>query len=208
MQLHVRKNGQRVERVSASLTKAISRLGPIRRQAVMDIGRVAMRDYLERVTERVAKGIKPYSGPRPTKHLNSRSGRGLKSLKEFLVRDRGRDIEGVVALPRHMAQHEFGGEIKARNGKYLTIPLPAALKPDGTPKKMSARAWEGTYVVDGKRGTKVIMQHRPGRDVPIYVLKRKVRISPRLGLRKALRSERTGLRRDVVNQIRGLLKAP
>jgi hypothetical protein len=84
--------------------------------------------------------------------------------------------------------HETGGTIRAKNGKYLTIPLPAALNSDGTPKKRSAREWDRTFVRESKAGNLLIFQKRGSGIVPLYVLKKKVRIPARLGLGDTLKT--------------------
>lgn len=141
-----------------------------------------------------------------TRHMKSRSGEGLERLRDYKVKRTDDDIEGTIHLTPGLAMSEFGGTIKAKGKKYLAIPLPAALKADGTPKRKSARHWKSARVIKSKTGNLVIVDQRHGRLIPLYVLRRKARIPKRLGLRKALRSERAGLRRDVTNGIKRLLR--
>jgi hypothetical protein len=80
--------------------------------------------------------------------------------------------------------HEYGGVIRATNAQFLTIPLPEALNSNGTPKFMSARQWNDTFVALSKKGNLIIFQRRGREIVPLYVLKKQVTIRARLGLRK------------------------
>ena len=201
-----RHNRKKQERPGDALREAAKRVVPANLRKVLDGAERAMRSYLQSVTDALAKRHgQPYTGPGKHRTLRKRSGRGLESLGDFLTRKTGQDVEGVITLPRHMAQQEFGGIVAAKSGKYLAIPLPAALKRDGTPKKMRASDWKGTYVVKGKRGGKVIMLRRVGKDAPLYALKPRARIPARLGLRKELKRQRPDFRRNVVNEIRKLI---
>jgi hypothetical protein len=97
------------------------------------------------------------------------------------------NIQGRLgsALP-YAKIHETGGTITAKKSKYLTIPLPAALGPNGVPKKKSAKDWDSTFVAKSKKGNLIIFHKEGGRTVPLYVLKTSVKIPARLGLRETL----------------------
>jgi hypothetical protein len=81
--------------------------------------------------------------------------------------------------------------IRPKRAKYLTIPLPAALNANGTPKKSSARAWENTFVIRSKAGNLLIVQKNGTQITPLYVLKPEVYIPPRLGLGATARAGAT-----------------
>ena len=87
----------------------------------------------------------------------------------------------------------------------MTIPLDAALNANGTPKKKRARDWKDTFVAKSKRGNLIIFQKRGRRIVPLYVLKKRVRIPARLGLRKELRKQRNPMRRAIMDRIREMV---
>lgn len=135
----------------------------------------------------------------PTDRLQKRTGKGLKSIGDsrYFAYTSGKGATGrnygqnqfteFGMSTGTMGIHETGGVITPRRSKYLTVPLPAALNRDGTPKKKSARKWKNTFVIKSKKGNLIIMQNR-GRGkkpVPLYVLKPSVRIRPRLGLNSA-----------------------
>ncbi|PIE12175.1 MAG: hypothetical protein CSA70_10550 [Rhodobacterales bacterium] len=98
----------------------------------------------------------------------------------------------------------MGGVIRARNATYMTIPLKAALKPDGTPRRV-AREWRNTRVIRSKRGVLLIVQRRGRRDVPLYALKKQVRVRARLGLRKEMGKQQSVFFREIAKYIRGQL---
>ena len=98
------------------------------------------------------------------------------------------DTEGHIGAPGivYAGIQEFGGTITAKNGKYLAIPLPAALDSSGLPLQSSPRDWPGTFCAMSKAGNLLIFQRRGTNIVPLYVLKTEVTIPPRLGMRKTL----------------------
>lgn len=95
-------------------------------------------------------------------------------------------IEGTIGADvKYAAIQEFGGTIKPK-GKYLAIPLPAALNANGTPKKAGPREWKNTFVAMSKNGNLIIFLKEGAGITPLYVLKTSVTIPPRLGMRKTL----------------------
>jgi hypothetical protein len=98
------------------------------------------------------------------------------------------DTEGHIGAPGivYAGIQEFGGTITAKNGKYLAIPLPAALDSSGLPLQSSPRDWPNTFCAMSKAGNLLIFQRRGTNIVPLYVLKTEVTIPPRLGMRKTL----------------------
>ena len=133
----------------------------------------------------------PYPGGTSENSLSRRSGRAVASiLASPQVRGTGlNDIEGSVGGAPYLRTHEYGAVIRPKRAKYLTIPLPAALKPNGTPKKARARQWDRTFIMRSKKGNLLIVRRDGRRIVPLYVLKRMVRIPARLGFRAFLGAE-------------------
>lgn len=85
--------------------------------------------------------------------------------------------------------HETGGVITPKSVKYLTIPLEAALTNSGVPKKASAREWKDTFVGRSKGGALIIFQKTGKKSiVPLYVLKRSVKIPARYYMSETLES--------------------
>ena len=202
----VKRNGRRVTVPSRAMDKAADKLSPRNLQKVTALADSAMKAYLLRVTgPLLARHARPWSWGSRSANLARRSGAGLKALASPFTRMRAGMVEGVVSLPFHMVQQEYGGVIRAKEGKYLAIPLPGALNPDGTVKKRSIREWQNTFVVKGKRGGLVICTMRGRRTIPLYALRKTVKTPARLGLRKQMRAERTSLQRDIAKRIRALI---
>ena len=131
-----------------------------------------------------------------TGKLAKRSGRALAALAKSAANpERVSTGTGETALikgPFYLITHEEGRTIRGK--PWLTIPLPAAMNSNGTPKRRSARDWQNLVILGRKgKGSKqsiVIGQKRGGKVIPLYVLKRQVRIAPRLGLAVTLRAKR------------------
>lgn len=124
------------------------------------------------------------------KTLSKRSGASVQSiLQSVSVNGNTFDtIVGHIGGKFPLQVHEFGATIKAKGGKFLTVPLPAALDGKGVPIHKSARDWQNTFVAKTKAGNLVIFQKRGTTIVPLYVLKTQVVIKPRLGMRATLQA--------------------
>jgi len=172
-----------IKAFSKDFEDSISRTGPVLRRE--------LQDYLNQVTNALAKRHgNPWPGGTSGNSLSKRSGTMIADIKNS-VEVRGKDladIEGEIGGPARLSIHEFGGVIRAKKAKFLTIPLPAALNSDGTPKKRSAREWDKTFVKQSKKGNLLIFQKRGKDIVPLYVLKPKVTIPPRLNMGNTLRA--------------------
>lgn len=128
-----------------------------------------------------------YSGENRSKDrpLMRRSGGLYRALTTSYQVRHGSTIQSVeadIGLPKKYVTHETGAIIKAKKGKYLTIPLEAALRPNGTPIKPSARDWDNTFVGRSKKGNLLIFRKTRTGIVPLYALKPMVEIPARLGL--------------------------
>ena len=201
-----RYRGREVATPSKQIQKAADKLSPRTRKKIGGLAAREMRRYLASVAATLAErhGVPWQRGQGRQVNLTKRSGRGIGSLKNILITQRGESVTGNIRLNKYMAVHEHGAIIKAKRAKYLTIPLDAALNDNGTPKKRSAREWQNTLVSRSKRGNLIIFQKRGRRVVPLYVLKEKVRIPARLGLRKELSKQRTAFRRSLIARIKEL----
>lgn len=159
--------------------------------AAMPVLKKEMTTYLESTALAMKqRHSTPWPGGTGAKTLSRRSGAGMRSLIDG-IKVEGTTYENlkgrITGLP-YLRTHEFGATIRPKKGKYLTVPLPAALKSDGTPIKSSARDWQNTFVIKSKKGNLLIVR-REGKDiVPLYVLKESVTIQPRLGLQETLNS--------------------
>jgi len=131
----------------------------------------------------------PYPGGTGPNSLAKRSGRLGRALRRppMVMGTRLSNVYGEWKLPFYAGVHETGKVITAKGG-YLTIPLPAALNRNGTPKRPSARHWDKTFVQKSKKGNLIIFRNEGGKLVPLYVLKKSVRLPPRMGMRSVLQA--------------------
>lgn len=192
--LQLELDGKRFKNVERGIRALSEGLNP-RKLGVDRIVRRELRDMLDTVAEAMAQrhstpwrpGTRLSTGVRGGK-LAKRSGRTLRAIKRSVkVQGSGSEITGTIGGPFYLHVHENGATIRARKARFLTIPLPAALTSRGVPKKRRARDWPNTFVQRSKRGNLIIFQKRGGRLVPLYLLKKRVRIPRRLGMGATLR---------------------
>lgn len=72
--------------------------------------------------------------------------------------------------------------IKPKNGRYMTVPLNAALDSRGVKKKERAADWPNTFTLNAKNGKKYIAQRKGEDIILLYILLEEVDIPPRLGM--------------------------
>lgn len=143
--------------------------------------RQAMSDYME---DTVITALNDTS-------IKNRTGRMAKSLVSGIkVRGSGRidALSGTYRGIWYAKNHEFGKTIRPTNAKVLTIPLPAALRADGTPKLKGPTSWKryGTFSYTGKSGQGyLVYKNAAEKLVFLYMYVDVVKLLPKLGLRKA-----------------------
>jgi len=148
-----------------------------------------LRKFLVWVADDVARrNSGKWPGGTTSNSLSSRSGRTAAAIRSSprVMGSTLNNVQGSVGGPFYLRSHEFGAVIKPKRAKYLTIPLPAALNSNGTPKKARARQWDRTFLMTSKKGNLLICRKDGRRVVPLYVLKKQVRIPARLGFRSSL----------------------
>lgn len=153
---------------------------------VDDLGHVVAREMRVFINAEMEKLAKRHSGTTTTNTaLATRTGRLVRELQRGgVVHDAQKieDVYGQITLPGEYRIHEYGGTIRPSEGSYLFVPLPAALKADGTPKKLNPRQWRDTFIAESRNGN-LLLFRRVGRKLePLYALKPQVKIRPRLGL--------------------------
>lgn len=199
--------GREVETPSAVINRLAERLSPRNLERAAQMGEQEMRKMMTRVADEL---VRRHSGPWPggttATTLSKRSGKGIRSIRNFRVVKKGLEVDGVWRLTGYMNFHERGGIIRAKRSQYLTIPLPAALDGRGVPLRQSARDWDNTFVAESRAGNLIVFQKRSRGDiVPLYVLKKFVRIPPRLGMRAEIVRNRPEFRRNLQAKIRELI---
>lgn len=124
--------------------------------------------------------------------LSKRSGTLIESvIKSVKVTSDGtvEGIKGEMGGNFYAVVHEYGAVITVKKAKWLTIPLSAALDNRGIPLKKSAKEWNNTFVARSKKGNLLIFRKEGGRKiVPLYALKKRVKIPPRLGMRETVQT--------------------
>ena len=172
-----------ISRLSARVPAAINR---------------AMRTAGAAHTRAMAKRFEPYQGRRSgfDTSIQTRSG-ALRRSFDFALRGSGADAELKLfsAGQPYARTQEYGGTIRPKNKRYLTVPLPDALTASGVLKggvrlvqrgKGYATAdGEPTFIFRSKRGALLIgARARNGRTHLLYALREQVRLRPRLGFRE------------------------
>ena len=119
--------------------------------------------------------------------LNVRSGVLRNSIGSKVFFKSAKDISVVVgsgvrsgARTKYANIHEVGGTIVPVNKQWLTIPFPAALTSAGV-LRASARQWENTFIAKH-----IIFQKRGKTIVPLFALKKSVKIPARRYMNKTL----------------------
>jgi len=161
----------------------------------------ALREVAAKIAARHGEqwsGIPDGSQP----NLFSKTGSGLRSVLESIEVMGGATIESIVGVisAGGLSWHEFGAEPKPK-GKYMVIPLPAAMDSRGVPIYPSPRAWYNTFIRMSKRGNLIIFQKRGNSIVPLYLLKTDAPRPPRLGMSEALTEELGFFQARLIEQI-------
>lgn len=182
--IEARYRGRRMS-VDAAIQRAILDLRHFRAVRLPAAARRALQEYLNFVRDDVLRRTSA-AWPSGTggNSLSSRSGTAKRSIAES-VQVTGRDLHtlrGMIGGIWYLKTHENGATIRPKRSQYLTVPLSAALNPNGTPKKRSAREWSNTFVQRSKKGNLLIFQKQGRRILPLYVLKKQIDIPRRLGM--------------------------
>lgn len=167
--------------------RALDALADTLGRNVDDLGHVVAREMRVFINQEMEKLAKRHSGTTTTNTaLATRTGRLVRELQRGgVVHDAQKieDVYGQITIDAPGARiNEYGGTIRPSEGSYLFVPLPAALKADGTPKKLNPRQWRDTFIAESRNGN-LLLFRRVGRKLePLYALKPQVKIRPRLGL--------------------------
>jgi len=95
-------------------------------------------------------------------------------------------LKGAYGSDKRRARTiEDGGEIRAK-GKYLAIPLDKA--PRANNKPVGPRDVEGLFFITSKKGNNLLVKSEGGGIIPMYALKRSVKLPPRPALDRAVKA--------------------
>ena len=112
------------------------------------------------------------------RNLKRRTGHLAQGLNWVSVRREGSNfVMELESKAPYAAIQEHGGVIKPKKAKYLTVPLPAALTPAGVLRK-EAREYPNAFIQRSRRGNLIIFDQRGNKIVPLFVLKKEVKIPP------------------------------
>ncbi len=118
-----------------------------------------------------------------------RTGFLTASQKLIVTGDTVDRILGVYAIGggvvKYAALQEYGGVVKPTRAKFLAIPLEAAKTAAGVSRYVSPRDLSDTFIRGG-----IIYQNQDGKAVPMFALRKSVRIPPRLGVRETWEADR------------------
>lgn len=154
-------------------------------------------EFSARIVEADLKS-KRFSG-RPVK---VRSGITRNSIRTQL--DKATTSARVGTPLRHVPGLEDGITIRAKRAKYLTIPLRAAMtgtgRSRGNARTVGSR-YQSTFVRKSKRGNLIMFGKRGKRIVPLFVLKKSVRIKARRPFALSMQHTRVGVVRKFDQEI-------
>lgn len=109
------------------------------------------------------------------------------------------NLRGYIVGPSYMRAHEEGATIVPVRAKALTIPLPPALKADGTPKLPGPRSWQNvldTFIYRSKKTGRayIAYRNRTGGLTLLYVLVSEVQLRTHKGwLSRAFNKQKPAL---------------
>lgn len=196
--------------------------------------RRAMRDFGGRLAGAVRTAINRYllnfrgrvsrERLRGAPGLARRTGILAASQKVVVVGNTLETIDGMYTigggLVAYARIHEEGGIVRPVRAKFLAIPLPAAKTAAGVGRVVSPRDFKDTFVrkgiiwqriatVKGKRPPKGASTNLADRAtiVPLFVLKKQVRIEPRLGVVAMFKADESNRTAHMSQAVRAAAKA-
>ena len=140
--------------------------------------RAALQDILVDVVEDSFRGADSYSKRTRNAYNIMRFG-GVRTFGTSLF-----DLRGHIIGPSYIRANEEGATITPTNASALTIPLQAALKPDGTPKLPGPRSWKNirkTFLWKSKKTGRmyIVYKNNDRSFVFLYVLVEEVELRRR-----------------------------
>lgn len=150
---------------------------------------------------------RPWPGGTGSTSLSRRTGNLIESVKRSIkisgkFTQGGGEVRGQIGSPLiYASTQEFGATIRPKRAKYLTIPLPAAMDSRGVMLLPRARDYPNTFVAKSRKGNLLIFQKRGAKKiVPLFVLKREVKIPPRMNLGVMIEAGSRAFGDSVINE--------
>ena len=150
--------------------------------------------------------IRHLTGGTTSDRLARRTGTLAKSTRPRKVEKKGKKVVGGVVLGTKYAKVHVGKKgkvtaIRPRRAQFLAIPLSAAKTAAGVPRGRP-RDFGNTFIQRSKKGNLLIFQKRLGGIVPLFALKKEVRIPARVHLEEVASAFAGRIARDIEQSIR------
>ncbi|MDR4483826.1 MAG: HK97 gp10 family phage protein [Nitrospirales bacterium] len=134
--------------------------------------------------------------------LKRRTGNLVRSVTVGKVEGTGGNLRLRVGSNLVYAPiHEFGKRVKPTRSKYLTIPLDAAKTAAGVQRFSARKAPGPTFVKRSKKGNLIIFRNAGGNLIPLFLLRKSVKIPKRPIWRPSLVEVREPLREFLVSEV-------
>lgn len=193
LQLEIQAGGGRKTFVDAARGLEVFAKKQIRLEDLDPIIKTLFRKFLAALAADMrTRHSGQWPGGTSTSTLSRRTGQLVKSIASS-IKVSGKfsasgEVVGQIGSPlTYASAQEFGATIRPNRANWLTIPLPAAMDKRGVPILPKARDWPRTFVQKSRKGNLIIFQRRGQRKiVPLYILKKEVRLPPRLNLTRAI----------------------
>lgn len=191
----LRRAERGIRRLAKGLVIPSASLRPIVRRNMRDMLDTAAEAMRQRHGTAWAAGSRlPYGR---AGRLHVRSGRMIESLLNSVkVTETPDGVTGTIGGPFWMVTHEEGRTIRARNryvtlrgeriGPFLFIPLPDVLDAQGVPRTLTSSDWRGAFVIRSRKRHYLIVRREGGGLVPMFLLRKRVTVRARLGLRDTI----------------------
>ena len=150
--------------------------------------------------------IRHLTGGTTSDRLARRTGTLAKSTRPRKVERKGKKVVGGVVLGTEYAKVHVGEKgkvttIRPRRAQFLAIPLSAAKTAAGVPRGRP-RDFGNTFIQRSRRGNLLIFQKRLGSIVPLFALKKEVRIPARVHLEEVASAFAGRIAKDIEQSIR------
>lgn len=110
--------------------------------------------------------------------LNRRSGNLAKSYQWQLNRNSSGYTVSLLSSAPYAEIQDTGGTVSAAAGSWLTVPLPAAMLPNGVLIK-KAREYTDAFIIRSKAGNLLIVEDNGAKGItPLFVLKKQITLKP------------------------------
>jgi phage gpG-like protein len=135
--------------------------------------------------------------------LKRRSGRLASSIRYWVKLGRNKIHAAIGSDVEYAAIHETGGIIRPKRARWLTIPFPGAMTQNRRYGHVRGRArtFSDTFIKRSQRGNLIIFQDRGSEIVPLFILKKRVRIPKRPYMEPAIRARMPRMQHQIFREL-------